>query len=245
MPDPAQAARQLLLNLRDDPPPSLDNFIVGANVQALQALRTCAAGRAMYLWGPPGVGRSHLLRAVASGPRAQYVDAMTAADVLHRLIRDEAMAFTCVAVDDVHLLQAEAQAALFALYNRWRARVATPQAFCLIAAGDRAPLALSLREDLRTRLGWDLVLRLQALSDHDRTQVLQTRAAQRDLALAPEIVQWLLTHHSRDMRHLCALMDALDRHSLQTLKPITLPLLKTVLAHTQTPYPHADTTRPV
>jgi len=245
MPDCAQSAQQLLLNLRDEPLPSLDNFIAGGNDQVVRMLRACPAGRALYLWGPPGVGRSHLLRAIASDPRAHYVDAASAADALRDLMRDDAMAFTRVAVDDVHLFDAAAQAALFALYNRWREVMATPQAFCLIAAGDRAPLTLSLREDLRTRLGWDLVLRLHALSDHDRTQALQARAVQRDLALAPDILQWLLTHHSRDMRHLCALVDALDRHSLQTLRPITLPLLKTVLAHTSHAQPHTDATGPV
>jgi len=58
-------------------------------------------------------------------------------------------------------------------------------------------------------------------------------------------LQWLLTHHSRDMRRLCALIDALDDYSLKTLRPVTLPLLKTVLAHSQTQYAYADTTGPV
>jgi len=239
MTDPAQSAQQLLLNLRDDPPPSLDNFIGSNNTQVLHFLRACPAGRALYLWGAPGVGRSHLLRAAAA-PHAQYVHAATAAATLHRLMHDEDAQPACVAVDDVHLLDAHAQAALFTLYNRWREAVATPRAFCLITAGDRAPLAMQLREDLRTRLGWDLVFRLHDLSDAERVEVLRTRAAQRDLTLAPDILHWLLTHHSRDMHSLCALIDDLDRHSLQTLKPITLPLLKTVLAHTS--HAHADTT---
>jgi len=237
MHDSTSYAQQLLLNLRDDVPPSLDNFIVGANAQALHALRTRSTGRALYLWGPPGVGRSHLLRAVGAQSRARYVDAGTPAAMLSDLLNAEDIA--CVAVDDAHRLDDAAQAALFALYNRWREVAATPRAFCLITAGDRAPLALPLREDLRTRLGCDLVMRLQTLSDEDRAQALRTRAAQRGLALAPDIVQWLLTHHSRDMRRLCALIDALDAYSLQTLKPVTLPLLKTVLAHTQ--HAHADT----
>jgi len=243
MHDPPVHAQQLLLNLRDDVPPSLDNFIVGANTQALHALRTCPAGRALYLWGPPGVGRSHLLRAAATGSRAQYVHASASAAALRRLVNDDT--FGCVAIDDVHLLNDAAQAALFDLYNRWREAAATPKAFCLIAAGDRAPPVLPVREDLRTRLGWDLTFRLQALSDQDRAQALRTRAAQRGLELAPDILQWLLTHHSRDMRRLCALIDALDHYSLQTLRPVTLPLLKTVLAHHQAPYTHADTPGPV
>jgi len=242
---PSPHAQQLLLDLHDDIAPSLDNFVAGANAQVLHALRARAVGRALYLWGPAGAGRSHLLRAVTADPRARYVAADTAADALRALLAPPMVDVRCVAVDDVHLLNGAAQAALFSLYNRWRAVAATPEAFCLITAADRAPLALSLREDLRTRLGWDLVLRLQTLSDQDRTEALRTRAAQRGLVLAPEILQWLLTHHSRDMRRLCALVDALDHYSLQTLKPTTLPLLKQVLAQSeaeQIPYADADTT---
>src|SRR3546814_3160180 len=46
-----------------------------------------------------------------------------------------------------------------------------------------------LREDLRTRLGWDLVFRLELLSDEDRVQALRTRAGERGLQLSPEVIR--------------------------------------------------------
>lgn len=222
--------QQLILDLLDDATPSLDNFIAGPNAQALQMLRECGPGRAFYLWGPPGAGRTHLLRALGATERAHFFDADTPAATLHALATADTLDVSRVAVDDVDQLGDAAQAALFALYNRWREVAATRQAFCLVCAGDRAPLAMPLREDLRTRLGWDLVFRLDPLSDEDRAQALHARAAQRGLSLSPDIVHWLLTHHSRDMRQLSALVDALDRYSLQTQRAITLPLLKDVLA---------------
>ena len=136
-----------------------------------------------------------------------------------------------MAVDDIHELSADGQAALFALYNRWREVASTRQAFALVTAGDRAPLALELREDLRTRLGWDLVFRLEQLTDEERARALQSRAADRGLDLAPEVISWLLTHHDRDMSRLSALVDALDRYSLARHRAITLPLLKDLLAN--------------
>jgi DnaA family protein len=48
--------------------------------------------------------------------------------------------------------------------------------------------------------------------------------------LAPEIINWMLTHHERDIRKLAELIDALDRYSLATGRPITLPLLRAMLA---------------
>src|SRR3546814_7790214 len=90
-----------------------------------------------------------------------------------------------------------------------------------------------LREDLRTRLGWDLVFRLELLSDEDRVQALRTRAGERGLQLSPEVIGWVLTHYARDMGRLSALVDALDRYSLEKHRAITLPLLKDLLATDQ------------
>ena len=116
------------------------------------------------------------------------------------------------------------------LYNRWRESAATGRAFALAVAGDRSTLSMPLREDLRTRLGWDLVFRLDPLSDADKLAALAAQAAERGLHLAPEIINWMLTHHERDIRKLAALLDALDRYSLATGRPITLPLLRAMLA---------------
>src|SRR3546814_7830418 len=44
---------------------------------------------------------------------------------------------------------------------------------------------------------------------------------------------WVLTHYARDMGRLSALVDALDRYSLEKHRAITLPLLKDLLATDQ------------
>jgi DnaA-homolog protein len=41
---------------------------------------------------------------------------------------------------------------------------------------------------------------------------------------------YLLTHFRRDMPSLMALLDALDRFSLEQKRAVTLPLLRTMLA---------------
>ena len=226
-------AQQLILDLLPAPPPSLDNFVEGRNAAALDALRQCTGGRAIYLWGPQGVGRSHLLQGVCRMADGVYHASTQPADSLHALATADSLAVSLVAVDDVHALDTEGQAALFALYNRWRESAATRHAFALAVAGDHAPVAMEVREDLRTRLGWDLVFRLEQLSDEERAQALHSRAAERGLDLSPEVVSWLLTHHERDMSRLTAVVDALDRYSLARRRAITLPLLKELLASDQ------------
>lgn len=224
--------RQLLLDVVPATAPTFENYIAGANGEALAALHALSRGRALYLWGPAGCGRSHLLRASVLAAGGTYVPAAGGARAMTALAQTAAdrPLPAVVAVDDVHCLDDTCQAALFALYNRWRESAATGHAFALLVAGDRAPMALPLREDLRTRLGWDLVIRLDPLSDQDKLCALAAQASSRGLHLAPEVISWMLTHHERDIRRLTALLDALDRYSLATRRPITIPLLRTMLA---------------
>ena len=225
--------QQLLLDLLPPATPTFDNYLAGPNADAVAALRESGAGRGIYLWGAPGTGRSHLLRAAAAdrpgacflslaepGAGARLMELATAAD----------NAIPLYAVDGLSQADEAAQAALFALYNRWREAGGSADGFMLVVAGDLSPRAMPIREDLRTRLGWDLVFRLEHLSDTDRSTALQARAAERGLRLAPEVLQWMLTHLSRDMRQLGSLVDALDRYSLEQHRAITLPLLKHLLA---------------
>jgi DnaA family protein len=232
---PFRMTQQLLLDILPGSAPTLAGFVAGVNRAALQAVQSLVPGHALYLWGGAGSGRSHLLRARAQGAGCHYLDARTPARQLQALATDEDQDLALVSVDDVGELGAAAQAALFALFNRWRAAATTPGAFALLTAGDRAPLAMPLREDLRTRLGWDLVYRLEQLTDEDRAQALREQALRRGLKLSDDILQWILTHYDRDMGRLTALVDALDRYSLARHRPITLPLLKDLLAHTPPP----------
>jgi DnaA family protein len=60
--------------------------------------------------------------------------------------------------------------------------------------------------------------------------VLKHAAHERGIALADDVPAYLLTHFRRDMPSLMALLDALDRFSLEQKRAVTLPLLRTMLA---------------
>jgi DnaA family protein len=226
--------QQLILDLSPPSSPTLDNFVAGANREALDALQNIQPGRAIYLWGPAGAGRTHLLRAVSRDEQSRYFSKLDAAQDVRELATANSVPYRLIAIDNVEQLSEDGEAALFTLYNRWRELAADPLGFALILSGNRAPMAMPVREDLRTRLGWDLVYRLELLSDEDRAQALRTRVQERGLQLSPEIVHWILTHYDRDMGKLCALVDALDRYSLARHRAITVPLLKDLLAKSGT-----------
>src|SRR5690606_11789205 len=113
--------KQLLLDIQPASLPTLDNFVTGENAEALHSLKLAVSGdsdiRFIYLWGPSGSGKSHLLSACeAIGARV---------------------------ADDVHLLDNDAQIALFNIYNQLKETGAI-----LIAAGLHAPAQMGLRDDL-------------------------------------------------------------------------------------------------
>jgi DnaA family protein len=218
--------RQLLLDLDAAEPQTMDTFVVGRNEELLQLLRQYAAhatpvprDRFVYIWGEPGAGKTHLLKALATVAQSRYVAAESA---INDYLFDPGIRLYLL--DDCEQLAPDAQIAAFNLYNEVK-----ENGGLLVASGDQAPLALSLREDLRTRLGWGLVYQLHGLTDEEKIAALTHAAEARGMHLAPGVLPYLITHFRRDMQSLSAILDALDRYSLETKRPITLPLVRSLL----------------
>ena len=204
--------RQLTLDLVNPPKPSLDNFVMGRNAEAVAALRAVAGGggeQFVYLWGDIGAGRSHLLSALGPNASPAEVPVWSANRRIYT-------------VDDVEGLHESQQQRLFVLLNEIRG-VGTAR---FVAVGNTAPMHLDLRDDVRTRLAWGLVYQVHALSDEEKSHALSAHAMSRGLRLPDEVIDYLLTHMPRDMRTLVALVDALDTYALSVKKPLTVPLVR-------------------
>jgi len=212
---------QLLLNIAPDRQPTLDNFVVGRNLELLSALRHALSGssseRCFYVWGEPGSGKSHLLQGCV---RAAQDIQKSAIYVRGGVPKSAAV----VAVDDVEQLGDAAQIGLFNLYNQMR-----ETGGMLLVSGKESVLHLKLRDDLRTRLGWGLVYQVHGLSDEEKALALSQHAQAKGFALSPEITQYLLRHGRRDLPSLLMALDALDAHSLSLHRAPSVPLLKEIL----------------
>ncbi|MFC5476400.1 DnaA regulatory inactivator Hda [Paraherbaspirillum soli] len=222
--------RQLTLDISADEPQSLDTFVVGQNQEALQYLQrlvapasasiTAPGDRFVYLWGEAGAGKSHVLQALAGITGARLI----------RGTRHEAGALDFspqiggYLIDDCDKLSADDQIAAFTLFNLIR-----EHGGWLVTSGALPPAELTVREDLRTRLGWGLIYQLHGLSDEEKIAALTHAAQVRGLNLSSGVLPYLITHFRRDMRSLSAMLDALDRYSLETQRPITLSLLRSLL----------------
>jgi DnaA family protein len=221
--------KQLALDLAVPPPPTLENFVAGRNGELLGELRRLASGkdgeRFIYLWGAPDCGRSHLLEALVAqvrraGGAAEYVACRAGVRFDADLRR-----MRCVALDDVERLDEHGQIAAFDLYNALR-----EQGGALVASGAAPPVQLGLRGDLVTRLAWGLVYQVHALTDEEKARALAERATSRGFRLKREVADFLLTRARRDLPSLLAMLDALDRYSLETRRPVTVPLARELLS---------------
>jgi DnaA family protein len=188
---------------------------------ALDAAVRGSSREVIALWGPPGAGKTHLLlaavtAAATAGRSAHFYPAM---DTPAAVPTPDTAPY--VAVDDVHLADAEAQGRLFTLFNEVRERGGI-----FLASSEIPPARTLLRNDLRTRLGWGLTLEIHALADADKPAALAAYARDRGLELGADVVAYLLTHARRDMPALVATIAELDRYSLARKRPITLPLLR-------------------
>ena len=126
--------------------------------------------------------------------------------------------------DDVHLLDNEAQIALFNTYNQQKEIGGT-----LITAGLHAPTQMGLRDDLATRLAWGLVYQLHPLNDDEKASALKQHAKERGMKLPDEVTDYCLRYLRRDLPSLMAILDALDEWSLIEKKPVTVPMLRKLL----------------
>ncbi|AWV06568.1 DnaA regulatory inactivator Hda [Marilutibacter maris] len=224
---------QLPLALRYPPDQRFETYI-GAPDGVLAQLQAIAAGSGrdwLYLAGPAGVGKTHLMLATcaaaeAAGRRVAFLPLQAAAgrlgDALQALEGND-----LVALDGLEAVagRREDEVALFDAHNRARASGA-----CLLyaARGNPAELALSL-PDLRSRLSQCARVVLEPLDDDGRRAVLSQRAQRRGLVLEAAALDWLLKRAGRDLSGLTALLDRLDRASLAAQRRLTVPFLRQAL----------------
>lgn len=194
--------KQLLLNIQPPAAPGFDNFIVGQNHEALNSLQT-------VLTGQPVTPFVYLWGSSGSGKT-------------HLLLAAQAMGAHIA--DDVDTLDNESQIILFDTFNHIKA-----EGGILVTAGKHAPTKMGLRDDLATRLAWGLVYQLHPLSDAEKVDALRAHAKNRSMKLPDEVIAYCLKYLRRDLPTLMAVLDALDEWSLTTKKPVTVPLLKSML----------------
>lgn len=228
-------SRQLPLRFPLAAAANFEDFHAGPNQQTLDLLRAAARGtgpEVLWVWGPQGSGRSHLLqsacrdcdsvggwaiylplRELADGPNTEVLEGLERADL--------------VCLDDIDAVAANGawEEALFHLHNRMLAS-GHRLVYCADAPPTGAGIALP---DLRTRCCAALVCALRPLSDEDRVVALGMRARRHNFELSEENAKLLLRRLPRDLGALFEAVATLDEVSLAQKRRITPRLVREVI----------------
>lgn len=190
----------------------------------------------LFLYGPPGCGKTHLLHAIshAIGPDAQVASCKEFTDLPGTALIERLNSLPALLVDDLHLLPdtPDLRQALWELFNRFHT-AGLPIALTATAL----PRELTNLDDhLISRLLWGLVARLDVSDDDSRRMLIAKLAADRQVRLPDDVATWLLTVLPRDVGALVDACDTLYRTALEQQRKITLRLARELF----TPAPSPD-----
>lgn len=212
---------QLALTLPVDPALSSDDFVIGnANWTAYQHLFSWPdwPSRICLLAGPVGSGKTHL-----SSIFAQHADALVLSpNALPSASDLAALDRPVLVLEDAHHTEKtpEFEARLFHLINHVQ-----EQQGALLLTSRSWPDTWGLDlPDLRSRLRAATPMELFEPDDDLLRQVLTKLFADRQLDVDLRVLDYIVVRMERSLAAAGALVEALDRLSLERSRPITRPL---------------------
>jgi DnaA family protein len=211
------------------------SYFPGQNQEAVNSLRASAEGvgeTLVYLAGPAGVGKTHLLQAACqqaadAGRTVAYLP-LRHLPGLSPAVFEGLERLDLVCLDDVDAVAARAdwERGLFDLFNRLRECGGT----LLVTAGKRPDKSGIQLADLVSRLCWGVTYVLKPLDEETLFAAVTYRARARGLELPEDTARFLLRRFPRDLPSLCELLDRLDQASLVARRRLTIPFVKAALA---------------
>lgn len=228
-----------------------DRFIVcGGNETAYRFARLLAdpfgTENLLYLHGSAGSGKTHLLTAIHAGLSAaggtippvfsfREIDRLyggnyptEGASRLSTLFRDA----PALLLDDLHLVPdaSPVRVELWQLFNDFYTSSRK-----IALAGLHPPKELPTLDDhLVSRLLWGLVARVDISDDDSRRLILKKLAADRQVLLPADVIDYLLLHTRRDLPALLGALEQIRRFALASGRKISVRLAREALVSEET-----------
>jgi len=229
--DKSPAVSQLALNLTSRPAAAFENFVEpdGSNiVSTIARFLEDHQETILIIGGEASTGKSHLLLAASQlfeGGESFYLP-LSELIAMGPAVLEGLEQCRLLCLDDLDLIAGDLlwEEALFHLFNRCQ-----QQQCQWIASSVNTPAHMALQlQDLKSRLSWGLMLRLPALDEALRLQVLEQQAKHFGFSLSDEVKQFIIRRAPRDLGTLTKLLYQIDRASLEEKRGITVPFVKSI-----------------
>lgn len=229
---------------------TFDNFIIGegnkmacaaAHAVAQQGSDNLVVRGVLYINGPVGMGKTHLLQAVAqymsTNRRDQKVMYISAEKFMHKYIR-------AIKANDTYRFKEalrELDVLLFDDIQFICGKSGTQQEFAntlnalmeagkiIIAASDRSPYDLQLDQRTTSRLAGGLVVEIKKPTAALRRDILRSKADQIKMAVKPEVLDFVANNVTSSIRELEAALNKIVTSARLLNHKIDLDLTKEVL----------------
>ncbi|MCF6288796.1 MAG: DnaA/Hda family protein [Proteobacteria bacterium] len=224
---------QLPLKLKQTFNKTFHEFIVGDNSSLINSLHSFVqtSGNIFYLWGASGTGKTHILQALINDLRVngKSIGIIPYADITQRENVSLISMFDIVCIDNAENIVANnlLEEALFLWINEVK------------QAGKKIIIAAQVSNKSQAWQLPDLISRLQSGQTHElkpltrkqSLQVFKQLAKAQGIEIDNSIENYLQNNCSMNMKFLANLLIQIDDATLVQKKPVTIPLLKKIIAY--------------
>ncbi|HET6420568.1 MAG TPA: DnaA/Hda family protein [Geobacteraceae bacterium] len=240
---------QLVFEFPINPKFTFENFVVcGGNRTAFQFARLVleeAGDSLLYVYGPPGSGKTHLLMAMGDCLVNRGIEVQNACsgtipclscgniDEIYKgeypaesvsKLAEKFRDAPALLIDDIHLVpdnenvKVEIWQVFNDFYNAGKKIVVT---------GLHPPRELSnLDGHLTSRLLWGLVAKMDVSDDDSRRMILKKLSGDLQVIVPDDVAEYLLLHVRRDLPSLIEALESISRFALSSGRKITVRLAR-------------------
>ena len=221
---------------------TFDNFVVGpsnrmAHSAAIAVSKTPGqVYNPLFLYGPPGVGKTHLLYAIANGIRKanpnanivyikgdQFTNELVSAikDGKNIEFRSKYREADLFLIDDIQFIAGKeaTQEEFFHTFNKLYEENKQ-----IVMTSDRKPGdMLTLEDRLRTRFEWGLIMDIQPPDYETRMAIIKTKAISLGLELDDEVCNYIAVNVTNNVRQLEGTVKKIMAYRDLNNMPLDLP----------------------
>ncbi len=227
---------------------TFENFIVGPENEMAHGASIAVAKdpghvyNPLFIHGPTGLGKTHLMHAIAhslyaSNPRARiaYISSETFVNDFISSLQSGSVApfrrkyreLDLLLIDDIQFLAGKesTQDEFFHTFNE----LLNNHKQVVLTSDRPASEIAKLQERLVSRFQWGMVASIQAPSLETRIAILRKKAQARGMELQPEIAEFIASRIARNVRNIEGAVTRIVGLSGMQRKPLDLPQVEKLL----------------